>query len=173
MPAPGRLMAEQNIDALFITEKLNYGYFSGHRSCQNPIDKIRSYMFILPKDDDPVLITMPFEVMQVEQTTYIKNIKTIGSLTGHPQFLVEVFESMGLGRARIGAELGREQYLGTNFLAMKEIMAGLPKAEFVDAAQIILDVRVIKSRAKSNTAGKRRKLRRNPKRRFSRRFTPE
>ena len=63
------LMSEQNLDALFITEKLNYAYFSGHRSCQNPIDKIRSYMFILPKDDDPVLITMPFEVMQVEQTT--------------------------------------------------------------------------------------------------------
>ena len=58
------------LPALFITEKLNYAYFSGHRSCQNPIDKIRSYMFILPKDDAPVLITMPFEVMQVEQTTY-------------------------------------------------------------------------------------------------------
>ena len=46
-------MAEQDIDALFITERLNYQYFSGHRSCQNPIDKIRSYMFILPKDDEP------------------------------------------------------------------------------------------------------------------------
>lgn len=139
------LMAERNLDALFITEKLNYAYFSGHRSCQNPIDKIRSYMFILPKDDEPVLITMPFEVMQVEQTTYIENIKTIGGLTGHPQFLIDTLKSLGLSRARIGAELGREQYLGTNYLALREIMAGLPAAEFVDAAQIILDVRVIKS----------------------------
>ena len=139
------LMAEHKLDALFITEKLNYAYFSGHRSCQNPIDKIRSYMFILPKDDEPVLITMPFEVMQVEQTTYIENIKTIGGLTGHPQFLIDTLKSLGLSRARIGAELGREQYLGTNYLALREIMAGLPAAEFVDAAQIILDVRVIKS----------------------------
>ena len=139
------LMAERNLDALFITEKLNYGYFSGHRSCQNPIDKIRSYMFILPKDDDPVLITMPFEVMQVEQTTYIEKVKTIGGLTGHPEFIVDTFKSMGLAGARIGAELGREQYLGTNVVALNEIMKGLPEAEFVDAAQVILDVRVIKS----------------------------
>ena len=139
------LMAEQNIDALFITEKLNYGYFSGHRSCQNPIDKIRSYMFILPKDDDPLLITMPFEVMQVEQTTYIENIKTIGGLTGHPEFIVETLKSMGLEKGRIGAELGREQYLGTNVMALNEIMNSLSSAEFVDAAQVILDTRVIKS----------------------------
>lgn len=139
------LMAERDIDALFITEKLNYGYFSGHRSCQNPIDKIRSYMFILPKDDEPVLITMPFEVMQVEQTTYIRNVRTIGGLTGHPEFIVNTFRSLGLGKARIGAELGREQYLGTSYLAMNEIINGLPEAEFVDAAQLILDLRVIKS----------------------------
>lgn len=139
------LMAEQDIDALFITEKLNYGYFSGHRSCQNPIDKIRSYMFILPKDDEPVLITMPFEIMQVEQTTYIQNFKTIGGLTGHPEFIIDTFKSLGLGKARIGAELGREQYLGTSYLAMNEVMNGLSSAEFVDAAQLILDVRVIKS----------------------------
>ena len=139
------LMAEHGIDALFITEKLNYGYFSGHRSCQNPIDKIRSYMFILPRDDEPVLITMPFEVMQVEQTTYIDRVKTIGGLTGHPDFIVDTFKSMGLERARIGAELGREQYLGTNYAAMNEIMRGLPQAEFVDAAQLLLDLRVIKS----------------------------
>ena len=140
-------MAERNIDALFVTEKLNYGYYSGHRSCQNPIDKIRSYMFILPKDDDPVLITMPFEVMQVEQCTYIERIKTIGGLTGHPEFIVDTFKELGLGKARIGAELGREQYLGTNYLAMQEVMKGLSEAEFVDASQIILDVRVIKSPA--------------------------
>ena len=112
------------LPALFITEKLNYAYFSGHRSCQNPIDKIRSYMFILPKDDAPVLITMPFEVMQVEQTTYIERIKTIGGLTGHPEFIVDTFKSMGLGKARIGAELGREQYLGTNVVALNETHEG-------------------------------------------------
>lgn len=139
------LMAEQNIDALFITERLNYEYFSGHRSAQNPIDKIRSYMFILPKDDDPVLITMPFEIAQVKATTYIENIKTIGGLTGHVDFIVDVLKGMGLSNARIGAELGREQYLGTNYAAFNEIAKNMSGATFIDAAPIILDLRVIKS----------------------------
>ncbi len=139
------MMAEQDIDALFITEKLNYAYLSGHRSCQNPIDKIRSYMFILPKDDEPTLITMPFEVAQVEETTYIDRIKTIGGLTGHPEFIIDTLMSLGLGKARVGAELGREQYLGTNVLSLRQIMDGLSEAEFVDAAQILLDLRVVKT----------------------------
>ena len=139
------MMADRNIDAMLITERLNYQYFSGHRSCQNPIDKIRSYMVVLPKDGDPTLITMPFEVKQVEQQTYIEDIRTTGALTGHPEFVTGILKSLGLGKARIGAELGREQYLGTNYLAMQEIMKLMEPAEFVDAAQIILDLRVIKS----------------------------
>ena len=138
-------MEAENLDALWITERLNYEYFSGHRSVQNPIDKIRSYMFILPKDDDPVLITMPFEIAQVETTTYIDNIKTIGGLTGHVEFITETLNEMGLGKARIGAELGREQYLGINYNAFTEVAKTLPEADFIDAAQIILDLRVIKS----------------------------
>ena len=46
------LMCERNLDGLLITEELNYIYFTGHRSIQNPLDKIRPYVFILPKDDD-------------------------------------------------------------------------------------------------------------------------
>lgn len=139
------LMAERGLDALWITERLNYEYCTGHRSAQNPIDKIRSYMFILPKDDDPVLITMPFEVAQVVTTTWIKNIETIGGLTGHVEFVSGVLDRIGLGKARIGTEMGREQYLGISYKAFNEIIASLPQAEFVDAAQIILDTRLIKS----------------------------
>lgn len=139
------LMAEAGLDALMVTEKLNYAWFSGHRSCQNPIDKIRSYIFILPKDDEPVLITMPFEVAQVEQTTYVENIRTTGALTGHPEFIADTLRSMGLQSARIGAELGREQYLGISYKAMNEIMGLLPQAKFLDAAELLLKLRVVKS----------------------------
>ncbi len=139
------LMAEKAIDAMLITERLNYQYYSGHRSEQCAVDKIRSYMVILPRDGDPVLITMPFEVAQVEQTSYITDIRTTGGLTGHPEFIIGVLASLGLSKARIGAELGREQYLGISYLGLQEVMAGLPQAEFVDAADIILAVRNVKS----------------------------
>ena len=140
-------MAKHDLDALWITERLNYEYFSGHRSAQNPIDKIRSYMFILPKDDDPILITMPFEVAQVVQCTWIKQdrIEVIGGLTGQVEFVCNVLKSRGFESARIGTEMGREQYLGMSYNAFNEVIASMPRASFVDAAQVILDTRLIKS----------------------------
>ena len=58
-------MEKAGLDDLLITGRLNYIYFTGHRSCQNPADKTRPYVFTLPKDDDGVLITMLFEVATV------------------------------------------------------------------------------------------------------------
>lgn len=139
------LMAEKRLDALLITERLNYQYYTGHRSEQCAVDKIRSYMFILPKDGDPTLITMPFEIAQVEQTSYVTDIRVTGGLTGHPEFIVDVLKSLGLSKARIGCELGREQYLGISYLGLHEVMNGLSGAAFVDAADIILAVRNVKS----------------------------
>ena len=139
------LMKERNIDALLVTERLNYEYFSGHRSEQNPVDKIRSYVFILPKDDDPVLITMPFKIAQVEQTTYIKKIFTTGALFGHPEFISDVIKKIGLENAIIGAELGAEQYLGISYLDFEDVKKQLSSAKFVDASDIFLQLRIIKS----------------------------
>ncbi|MCY4541057.1 MAG: Xaa-Pro peptidase family protein [Rhodobacteraceae bacterium] len=139
------MMQAAQLDALLATERLNYQYFSGHRSEQNAVDKIRPYMFILPKDDEPVLITMPFEVAQIEATCHVGKIRTTGALTGHPEFVANVLREAGLSRARIGAELGREQYLGISHAGFSEIVKSLPQAEFVDAADIFLECRVEKS----------------------------
>ena len=140
-----KLMKEKDIDALFITERLNYEYFSGHRSEQNAVDKIRSYIFILPKDDEPTLITIPFEIAQVEQTTYFKKFFTTSALFGHPEFISNTLKKIGLGNAVIGAELGIEQYLGMSYLSFQEIEKNLSNAKFVDASDIILKLRLIKS----------------------------
>ena len=139
------LMAERSLDALLVTERLNYQYYSGHRSEQCAVDKIRPYVVIIPKDGDPTLITMPFEVAQVGQTSFINDIRTTGGLTGHPEFIVGVLKDLGLSKARIGCELGREQYLGISYLELQEVMKGLPNADFADAADIILTVRSVKS----------------------------
>ena len=139
------LMAEKNLDAMLITERLNYQYYTGHRSEQCAVDKIRSYMFILRKDGDPTLITMAFEVAQVEQTSFVTDIRTTGGLMGHPEFIIGVLKDLGLSKARIGAELGREQYLGISYLGLQDVINGVPEAEFVDAADIILTVRNVKS----------------------------
>lgn len=137
-------MEKSGMDALLITERINYTYFSGHNSVQNRIDKIRPYVFILPKVGDPVVITMSFESEQVYDTTYIRDIRETG-LINHADILVNTLKSMNLENKVIGAELGREQFLGLNFNTYEQMKSMMPDAKFVDAAQLVLDVRVIKS----------------------------
>jgi len=138
------LMEAHGIDGLLITEELNYIYFTGHRSQQNPIDKIRPYIFVLPKSGEGGLITMPFEVAQVLETTWVEDIKTAG-LMAHTDTIVSVLKEKDLAKGRVGAELGREQYLGINYKQFEQIRKSLPNVEFVDAAPILLKLRGTKS----------------------------
>jgi Xaa-Pro aminopeptidase len=138
------LMEEAHLDGLLITDELNYIYFTGHRSQQNPVDKIRPYVYILPRDGDGVLITMPFEVGQVQETTWVEDVRQAG-LMGHSDLIASILTGKGLAKGRIGAELGREQYLGISYNEFSQIQNALPKAEFRDAAPVLLKLRAIKS----------------------------
>lgn len=145
--ARGRaLMDKRGLDGLLITEELNYIYFTGHRSQQNPIDKIRPYIFVLPKQGDGALITMPFEVAQVRETTWVDDIRQAGlGVGGHAEIVSSVLKDKGLERGRIGVELGREQYLGISYNQFEDVRRALPQATFIDAAPVFLELRGTKS----------------------------
>ena len=107
------LMDKQGLDGLLITEELNYIYFTGHRSQQNPIDKIRPYIFVLPKEGDGAIITMPFEVAQVLETTWVSDVKTAG-LMGYTDIVVSLLKEKGLSKGRIGSPDQRQHRSGGN-----------------------------------------------------------
>ncbi|WP_432665618.1 Xaa-Pro peptidase family protein [Wukongibacter baidiensis] len=138
------LMKREGIDGLLVTERLNYMYFTGHNSVQNRIDKIRPYVFILPQEGEGVLITMPFEVEQVYDTSWVQEIKEAG-LINHADLIAETLREKGLDGKVIGCELGREQYLGLNYLTFNEIMDQMSDSKFVDASKVFLELRSIKS----------------------------
>jgi Xaa-Pro aminopeptidase len=125
---------------------MNYLYFTGHRSQQNPIDKIRPYVFLLPRDGDPVCFVMPFEEGHIQLTTWVDEVQTY-QLFKHNEVIAATMADRGLSRGRIGCELGREQFLGVNYDDFTELTGMLPDAEFVDASPIFLRLRVIKSPA--------------------------
>lgn len=139
-------MRAQGIDALLVTEEKNYIYFTGHRSQQNPIDKIRPYLFVLPITGRPVAIVMPFEEGFVRQATWIEDVRTY-ALFKHNEVLADTLTELGLANARIGAELGREQYLELSHNDFLDLQRRLPSAKFVDAAELLLNIRVVKSPA--------------------------
>lgn len=141
------LMTARGIDALFITAETNYIYFTGHRSQQNPIDKIRPYVFLLPVSRDPVVFVMPFEEGHVKLTTWVKDVRTYSSLFQHNQVFADTIRDLGVARGRIGAEMGREQYLEVSYNDFNDLKTRLPEASFVDAAEVLLNLRAIKSPA--------------------------
>jgi Xaa-Pro aminopeptidase len=142
-----RMMMQKNVDMLLISERLNYQYFSGHRSMQKPIDKLRPYVFLLPKDREPIIIAPKFEFGQLEQTTYFSSnqIYAVNDLFGHAETITKIIKSLGYQNAVIGTEFGREQYIGLSYSIYSDIMKGLPGAQFVDASDILLKIRAIKS----------------------------
>src|SRR5947208_15278376 len=108
------LMEAAGLDALLVTAETNYIYFTGHHSQQNPIDKIRPYIFLFPRDRDPICIVMPFEEGHVRMTTYVDHIRTY-ELLKHNNAIVDAINDLGLPAASFGCELGREQYLELPF----------------------------------------------------------
>jgi Xaa-Pro aminopeptidase len=140
------LMAKAGLDALFICGTTNYMYFTGHRSDQILADKVRPYVFLLPSDRDPLVFVMPFEQGHVELTTWVADIRNY-QLFKHNDVFVNTLRQLGLANRRIGCELGREQYLGMTYRDFTDLMSMLPEATFVDASDILLTLRAIKSEA--------------------------
>lgn len=140
------LMEKQGIDALLITAETNYLYFTGHRSPQNPVDKIRPYVVLLPRDRDPVVFVMPFEEGHVRFTTWITDVRPYGLLQ-HNTVIADTLRDLRLDGGRIGCELGREQYLELSYNDFVDLQGRLPEATFADASQILLDLRNVKSPA--------------------------
>src|SRR5262245_49467549 len=71
-----QMMAEEGLDALFVTYPPNHMCFTGHRSEQMLNDRIRPYVFLLPLEGESVCFVMPFEEGHVRLTTWIEAVRT-------------------------------------------------------------------------------------------------
>ena len=118
------LMKRGNIDALMVTEKSNYCYFTPHRSI-GWVTKTRPIILILPYESDPVLIVHEWEIGNAKANCpWIKDIRTWIDLPFSISPVLEVFQDLKLTTGRIGVELGNEQRLNLSpmdFLKLKNL----------------------------------------------------
>jgi Xaa-Pro dipeptidase len=141
-----QFMEARRLDALLVTQWSNYVYYTGHRSPQKPGDKIRPYIVLLRREGDPAIFVMPFELGHVSMTSWYQDIRTY-QLLRHNEVLQEAFQDFNLTKGRIGCELGREQYLELSYNDFNDLKQRLPQAEFVDASDVFLGMRTVKSPA--------------------------
>jgi Xaa-Pro aminopeptidase len=133
------------LDALLVTSEANYRYLSGHHT-GFWLSKSRPMWLLLPRDGEPVLLITTNQVAQAEAMSPVTAIRAWdGFLADGIPVLADAVRGAGLGRARIGAELGFEQRLGMPVAELERLKGLLPGAAFVDAADVLWRLRRHKS----------------------------
>jgi len=138
-----KLMERENIDALLITEPLNYLYFSG---ASPTFSYARVNILILPRNGNPIIAIHEFVEETTRRETWIKDVRVYKDFIKGPLMsIAEIFKQLGLMEGRVGAELGYEQRIGLPFNDFLKLQKMFPRLTFVDASKLIWEVRVIKS----------------------------
>ena len=139
------LMGLHDLDALLITGEHNFHYFVGAAPSIGPNESLaRPSAFILPAVGDPIIVSQGRD--NIQEGTYISEIRDYFDVLRFPYDLVtEALRDRGLSAGRIGAELGQEQRMGLPVGDYLAITNSLPEARFVDAADVIIKTRMVKS----------------------------
>ena len=139
------LMQERRLDALLVTGEENFQYFAGgSASLALHYSLSRPNVLILPLEGDPVIMTQTKDYITL--ATYITEFREYFDVLRFPhELVVETLEELGLRHRRVGVELGQEQRLGIPLGSYLALVAAMPKTEFVDAADIIVKLRMVKS----------------------------
>jgi Xaa-Pro aminopeptidase len=140
-------MAQARLDALLLTSEANYRYFSGHYS-GFWVSKGRPMLMLLPREQEPVLVLTNNQVGLAERMSPVREVRAVdGFVPETIPALAQAIRDRGLARGRIGAELGLKQRLGLPVSEFVRLQALLAEAAFVDAADLLWSLRMIKSPA--------------------------
>ena len=153
-----KLMHEHDIDVLLLISEENVNYFSGYRTtcAQAFIKDYPPSILILPANGSPCLILSISMRGNAEAMSSVDDLRFLGwdgleNLTNliFPKDIVKTtvrtIESEGLSNKTIGLELDRSMRVAISQNDFEGIKKGLPEATFVDAGQLIWEVRMVKS----------------------------
>jgi len=142
------LMRAKGLSALFLTKDSNIYYLSGHQTIAPYYFCTRPALLIAPVEGSPILVDHEVWKGGARLNTWVNDVRSYIELTGVPTgMLVSIFHELGLADAKVGVELGLEQRMGmplADFLALQD---ALPGVEWVDAADLLWRLRLIKSQA--------------------------
>jgi Xaa-Pro dipeptidase len=137
-------MDRDGLDALVVSEKNNYWYFSGLISYQ--LDHIqRPQICILPKSGKPLLLVYGNDKAKAEALPWVGEVRAYTDVPFPRDMIAGCVKEMGLGEAKLGFELGDDQRLGFPVNYLSGLTEALPKAEIKDGTAALTEMRIIKS----------------------------
>jgi Xaa-Pro dipeptidase len=142
------LMSAAGIDVLIATGDfsagLNYYYFSGHQPRDYQLNYSRPHVFVLPLEGEPFLYVYNVNEQNARELSWVEDV-----VPYYPPFdgagLAAELAKRGLGSGTVGAELGTDQRVAMSALAYGDLVSGLPRARFVDAGELLWQLRMVKS----------------------------
>jgi len=138
------LMERDGLDALVISERNNYWYFSGLISYQ--LDHIqRPQICFLPKAGKPTLLVYGNDKAKAKALPWIGGVQAYVDVPFPQEMIADTLKEMGLGEAKLGFELGEDQRLGFPANYLLRLTEALPKAKIEDGTGALTEMRLIKS----------------------------
>lgn len=137
-------MDRDGLDALVVSEKNNYWYFSGLISYQ--LDHIqRPQICILPKSGKPLLLVYGNDKAKAKALPWVGEVRAYTDVPFPREMIAGCVKEMGLGEAKLGFELGDDQRLGFPVNYLSGLTEALPKAEIKDGTAALTEMRIVKS----------------------------
>ncbi|MCC7368148.1 MAG: aminopeptidase P family protein [Chloroflexi bacterium] len=139
------LMEQQGLDALFLTERDNWYYMTGHRSAQFE-HKMRPMGLVVPLKGEPAAVCYSRDLNAVTTTTGWSSIRSYVDVPFPLELMTEMLREAGLAGpdVRIGAELGTNERLGLPIADFMQVRDDLG-AQMVDAAPLLRELKIRKS----------------------------
>jgi Xaa-Pro dipeptidase len=138
------LMERDGIDALVVSEKNNYWYFTGLISYQ--LDHIqRPQICILPQRGKPLLLIYGNDKPKAKALPWVGDVRDYVDVPFPREMIAQCIKEMGLGEAKLGFELGDDQRLGFPVNYLSALTEALPKAEIRDGSAALTEMRILKS----------------------------
>jgi len=138
-------MDRRGMDALFVTGEENFQYFAGTTaSTALHASLTRPSVFILPLEGEPIVVTQGQDNLALG--SYVADVRGYADLFEFPRaVVVQALRDAGTAEGSVGVELGQEQRLGMPAGAYQSLTSALPDVLFVDAADVIVKLRMVKS----------------------------
>jgi len=138
------LMERDGLDALVISEKNNYWYFSGLISYQ--LDHVqRPQICFLPKGGKPMLLVYGNDKAKAKALPWVGEVRAYVDVPFPEEMIAGCLKAMGLGETKLGFELGDDQRLGIPANYLLRLTEALPKAQIKDGTAALTEMRLIKS----------------------------
>jgi Xaa-Pro dipeptidase len=138
------LMERDGVDALLVSERNNYWYFSGLISYQ--LDHIqRPQILILRKTGKPLLLVYGNDKAKAKALPWVGEVRAYTDVPFPEEMIAGCIKEVGLGEGKIGFELGDDQRLGFPVNYLTRLTEALPKAQIKDGTAALTEMRILKS----------------------------